>query len=57
MSPNYDGELLQGLNYICNNRFTEEAKNFRPELANTVVTLTHPYPVVTFRLRAFLSGT
>jgi hypothetical protein len=49
MSPNYDGELLQGLVYICNNRFTVEAKNFGPGLANTVVTLTHPYPVVTFR--------
>ncbi len=49
MYTNYDGELLQGLNYICNNRFAVEAKNFRPELANTVVTLTHPYPVVTFR--------
>jgi hypothetical protein len=57
MCANYDGELLQGLKRICNNRFAVELKNFCHELANTVVTLTHPYPVVTFRLRAFLSGT
>ena len=29
-------------------------KNFFPRVPNTLVTLTHPYLLVTFRLEAFL---
>ncbi len=50
-----NGELLQGLNYLCNRGLTIHLKNFAvrgfyPGVRNTLVTLTHPYPVVTFRL-------
>jgi len=31
-------------------------KNFDPGVPNTLVTLTHPYPLVTFRLKPFFSG-
>jgi len=31
-------------------------KNFFPGSPNTLVTLTHPYPLVTFRLKPFFSG-
>jgi hypothetical protein len=51
-----NGELLQGLNYLCNKRFTKKAKNFAPGVPNTLVTLTHPYLLVTFRLKPFFSG-
>jgi len=31
-------------------------KNFFPAIPDTLVTLTHPYPLVTFRLKPFFSG-
>jgi hypothetical protein len=31
-------------------------KTFSPGVPNTLVTLTHPYPLVTFRLKPFFSG-
>ena len=31
-------------------------KNLDPRVPNTLVTLTHPYPLVTFRLKPFFSG-
>ena len=49
-----DGELLQGSNYICNNGLVVTAKKLLPRVPITVVTLTHPYPLVTFRLKPFL---
>jgi hypothetical protein len=40
-----------------NHGFSEKvAKNFFPAVPNTLVTLTHPYPLVTFRLKPFFSG-
>jgi hypothetical protein len=45
-----DGELLQGRNSICNNGFILPWKNFGRGPPNTLVTLTRPYPLVTFRL-------
>ena len=30
--------------------FQKNRKNFCPRVPNTLVTLTHPYPLVTFRL-------
>ena len=51
-----DGELLQGLNYLCNNRFIVLAKIFYPRVPDTLVTLTHPYLLVTFRLKPFFCG-
>ena len=51
-----DGELLQGLNYLCNNGLIVLAKNVCSRVPNTLVTLTHPYLLVTFRLKPFFSG-
>lgn len=51
-----NGELLQALNSRCNRRLTNPAKNFLPTVPNTLVTLTLPYPLVTFRLKPFFSG-
>lgn len=51
-----DRELLQGLNYLCNNGLVPRRKNFYSRVPNTLVTLTHPYWLVTFRLKPFLSG-
>ena len=48
-----NGELLQGLNYLCNKGLTFGGKNCSG-VPNTLVTLTHPYPLVTFRFDAFL---
>ena len=31
-------------------------KSLYPTVPNTLVTLTHPYPLVTFRLKPFFSG-
>jgi hypothetical protein len=31
-------------------------KSPHPTVPNTLVTLTHPYPLVTFRLKPFFSG-
>ena len=39
--------MQQGIN-------SPEPKNFRSGVPNTLVTLTLPYPLVTFRLEAFL---
>ena len=50
-----DGELLQGLNYLCNNGLMVSDKKLCSRVRNTLVTLTHPYPLVTFRLKPFLS--
>ena len=50
-----DGELLQGLNYLCNNGVVVLEKNLCSGVPNTLVTLTHPTLLVTFRLKAFLS--
>jgi len=48
-----NGELLQGLNWLCNMRLRNRAKNLpNPRVPNTLVTLTLPYSVVTFRLKA-----
>jgi hypothetical protein len=46
-----NGELLQGRNSLCNNGLMLPAKNL-PEVPNTLVTLTLPYRLVTFRLEA-----
>jgi hypothetical protein len=55
-----DGELLQGLIYLCNTGFViirhTDRKNSIPGVPNTLVTLTHPHLLVTFRLKPFLSG-
>ena len=48
-----NGELLQGLNYLCNKGLSLKGKNCSG-VPDTLVTLTHPYPLVTFRLDAFL---
>jgi hypothetical protein len=34
----------------------KSAKNYFPASPNTLVTLTHSYPLVTFRLKPFFSG-
>jgi hypothetical protein len=40
-----------------NHGFSEKiGENFFPGAPNTLVTLTHPYPLVTFRLKPFFSG-
>ena len=53
------GELLQGLNCLCNNGLInlseKNEKTSTPGVLNTLVTLTHPYYLVTFRLKPFLS--
>ena len=51
-----DGELLQGLNYLCNNGLMVSDKKLCSRVRNTLVTLTHPYPLVTFRLKPFFCG-
>jgi len=51
-----NGELLQAANYLCNKGLTIRAKNFRPGVPITLVTLTLPYQLVTFRLKPFFSG-
>jgi hypothetical protein len=51
-----NGELLQGLNYLCNKRFEKPSEKECSAVPNTLVTLTHPYPLVTFRLKPFFSG-
>jgi hypothetical protein len=52
-----NGELLQAANYLCNKGLTIRAKNFRaPGVPITLVTLTLPYLLVTFRLKPFFSG-
>lgn len=51
-----NGELLQGANYLCNKGLTFPYKNFNPRVPITLVTLTLPYPLVTFRLKPFFSG-
>ena len=45
-----NGELLQAANYLCNMGLA-----FQPEMPITLVTLTLPYLLVTFRLKPFLS--
>jgi len=40
--------MQQGINKL--------AKNIRPRVPITLVTLTHPYPLVTFRLKPLFSG-
>jgi hypothetical protein len=37
-------------------REEKNAKNLCSRVPNTVVTLTHPYQLVTFRLKPFFSG-
>jgi hypothetical protein len=32
------------------------SEKLQPGVPNTLVTLTHPYPLVTFRLKPFFSG-
>jgi hypothetical protein len=53
------GELLQGRNCLCNNGLInlseKNEKTSIPGVPNTLVTLTHPYYLVTFRLKPFLS--
>jgi hypothetical protein len=39
-----------------NNLAKKNDKNLRPTVPNTLVTLTHPYLLVTFRLKPFVSG-
>jgi len=51
-----NGELLQAANYLCNKRLNKPAKNFYPRVPITLVTLTLPYLLVTFRLKPFFSG-
>jgi hypothetical protein len=51
-----NGELLQGLNYLCNSGLRINAKNSRPGVPNTLVTLTLLTLLVTFRLKPFVSG-
>jgi hypothetical protein len=51
-----NGELLQALNYLCNKGFEDFTETSAPVVPNTLVTLTHPYPLVTFRLKPFFSG-
>ena len=40
--------MQQGIN--------DRAKKYAPRVPITLVTLTHPYPLVTFRLKPFFSG-
>jgi hypothetical protein len=51
-----NGELLQGANYLCNKGLTIARKNLNPRVPITLVTLTLPYLLVTFRLKPFFSG-
>jgi hypothetical protein len=51
-----NGELLQGLNYLCNRGLGISVKNFRPAVPNTLVTLTLLTLLVTFRLKPLVSG-
>ena len=51
-----NGELLQAPNYLCNKGLTKQLKNISSGVPITLVTLTHPYPLVTFRLKPFFSG-
>lgn len=51
-----NGELLQGLNQICNRRIEKTEEKVCSAVRNTLVTLTHPYPLVTFRVKPFFSG-
>ena len=51
-----NGELLQAANYLCNKGLTFAAKNFSPGVPITLVTLTLPDLLVTFRLKPFFSG-
>ena len=49
--------ILQGRNSRCNNGLTLASReNFWRRLANTLVTLTHPHPRVTFRLSPCVCG-
>jgi len=50
-----NGELLQGLYQICNKGLRKPA-NFRSAGAPHPRNLTHPYLLVTFRLKPFFSG-
>ena len=56
MAQGMNGELLQAPNYLCNKGLTIRAKNFCPRVPITLVTLTLPYLLVTFRLKPFFSG-
>ena len=51
-----NGELLQAAKDLCNKGLTIRAKNFRPGVPITLVTLTLAYLLVTFRLKPFFSG-
>jgi hypothetical protein len=51
-----NGELLQALNYLCNKRLCSPPNILCSTVPNTLVTLTHPHPLVTFRLKPFFSG-
>ena len=47
--------MQQRINNLAEKRDKSE-KNFYPRVPNTLVTLTHPYLLVTFRLKPFFSG-
>jgi len=50
-----NGELLQGINYLCN-KGLQSRRKFCSTVPNTLVTLTQPTALVTFRLKPFFSG-
>ena len=51
-----NGELLQGANYLCNKGLNIPGEKHPPRVPITLVTLTLPYLLVTFRLKPFFSG-
>jgi hypothetical protein len=51
-----NGELLQAANYLCNKGLTIPQKTCAHSVPITLVTLTLPYLLVTFRLKPFFSG-
>ena len=50
-----NGELLQGINYLCNKGLRKWGKSCAA-VWHTLVTLTHRTLLVTFRLKPFFSG-
>jgi hypothetical protein len=48
--------ILQGLNSRCNNVSQNSVKNLNHTPADTHVTLTLPYPLVTFHLKPSFHG-
>ncbi len=48
-------ELLQAVNWLCN-KGLRKGRKIVPGVRNTLVTLTLPPSLVTFRLKPFFSG-